>query len=539
MKRSKRPDRVSWASGGKLVQVRLFLTEDCPYKVGMQAGHRISQQSNADQSTDLPPGFEGSFHLNRLGKQFSSGCSHLNQLKKQFPSIPKIEWKSPPKFIMNYDWRVAMGEQSNESEVEKLREARVFEAVYPRVSLIPSSPSVSWEIEDEKYDDRLTPVIPIIPIEEEEAEAVDVPSNSSAPFSAPIGSQPTISSETSSYEKPAVVVLPDLTKKLKEHESLIDPDLLIKIFSNPKMIQELMNDHRAPVTAANEPIPDLKPVGRSVSSQNSAIVSVPLPANPAIVSVPLPAKGMFHHNSLEVQPAPKPDNIAQSSSEPAKPVTPFPANGRLCQHTSIKLAPPPVAMQTTPTSISKHEFEPMDISAPIPNSYSKPNPVQPTLNSLPTLNGLDPSFMAKKPNPTFSMLPSHHLGVTPALQHSVSRPSITSMETNKARDVNYFKNLIREHGTEKHELQDRSMPHFPPTRFNHNQNMEFMHNGKQGELDAKYRKPCMYFNSPRGCRNGSKCTYRHDPSFDIQTESRVEVPCAKRMRFGGELSVRI
>jgi len=38
---------------------------------------------------------------------------------------------------VNYNWHVTDGEESQESEAQKLREMRVLEAVYPRPSSVP------------------------------------------------------------------------------------------------------------------------------------------------------------------------------------------------------------------------------------------------------------------------------------------------------------------------------------------------------------------------------------------------------------------
>lgn len=39
--------------------------------------------------------------------------------------------------MLNLTWRVVVGEESQEVDVENQREMRVFEAVYPRASAIP------------------------------------------------------------------------------------------------------------------------------------------------------------------------------------------------------------------------------------------------------------------------------------------------------------------------------------------------------------------------------------------------------------------
>lgn len=112
-----------------------------------------------------------------------------------------------------------------------------------------------------------------------------------------------------------------------------------------------------------------------------------------------------------------------------------------------------------------------------------------------------------------------------------------------ARDANYYKNLIQQHGGERQET--------PPVqqhlgyRYNiqpgggPNPEMVNSNNNNQRPRDSKPKimKPCMYFNSSRGCRHGANCSYQHDASAyqprninngNINTYATQN---AKRMRF--------
>ncbi|KAJ6736816.1 ZINC FINGER CCCH DOMAIN-CONTAINING PROTEIN 6-RELATED [Salix viminalis] len=119
----------------------------------------------------------------------------------------------------------------------------------------------------------------------------------------------------------------------------------------------------------------------------------------------------------------------------------------------------------------------------------------------------------------------------PVQPNSVPR---AGMKTNPLKDVEYIKNLIREHGTVKNEIHERSMPH-NGRHYNHTQNQELMQNIKKRESKHKFQKPCMYFKTPKGCRNGSDCLFQHDPSFQFQTGGPLDAPVAKKMKFGGEI----
>ncbi|XP_029127811.1 zinc finger CCCH domain-containing protein 6-like [Cajanus cajan] len=176
MKRSssRKFKRVSWASGSNLRQVKFFLPDDCPSKVGSKLqgkktlskwpyddepppgfeGKHLQKQSpstTTDEYDDIPPGFEGK-HLQ-------------NQSKAVFPHIPRIKWECPPLIALNKDLHVAAGQDSMEKHYQKRREKKVPETVFPGSSAIPSWPIVSSDVEEESYDDRLTPKVSLIPIE--------------------------------------------------------------------------------------------------------------------------------------------------------------------------------------------------------------------------------------------------------------------------------------------------------------------------------------------------------------------------------------
>lgn len=73
------------------------------------------------------------------------------------------------------------------------------------------------------------------------------------------------------------------------------------------------------------------------------------------------------------------------------------------------------------------------------------------------------------------------------------------------KDVNYYKSLIQQHG-----------------------------GGGGGERRdvTKTRmisRPCIYFKTPKGCRNGANCAYQHDPMSRVGCIT--EVPNAKRLKL--------
>lgn len=93
---------------------------------------------------------------------------------------------------MNEVWRVGVGENSKEVEVQKNRNHREKETIYHTIQEIPSNPKEPWDLEMD-YDDSLTPEIPTeqppdADIGDTQIATVSVTVNTAAP-SVPMQSQ--------------------------------------------------------------------------------------------------------------------------------------------------------------------------------------------------------------------------------------------------------------------------------------------------------------------------------------------------------------
>ncbi|CBI17393.3 unnamed protein product, partial [Vitis vinifera] len=319
MKLSKSSKKVSWAPDANLCQAKLFRSKDCPSQVCLKARDGLLAKkswilhSDGRDTNGLPHGFKD---------------TRVNQSKKKVSHIPKIKWKCPPKFVLSSNWLVASGEESQEAEAQKLRENHVVEAVYPRISAIPLSPSISLDIEECHQDDCDIPLVPITSMEDE--GTVDTlfdlaaPINSSMISKPPALSQDLLASgntsqcnrpvlEPPAIEKTALGLSPDveadiiaaataaitMVMRCKEQGSLIDTDLLIKILTNPKMTEKLINDCREPGGTSTIPFSESKPVTQlvTVSCSEPAMVLEPRPANENI-----PTNGNLHNILKGVQP---------------------------------------------------------------------------------------------------------------------------------------------------------------------------------------------------------------------------------------------
>ncbi|KAG2689220.1 hypothetical protein I3843_09G128900 [Carya illinoinensis] len=425
--------------------VRLFLLEESPAQVGLgaqdhlQAKTSLTLHSTGSGSDDnLPPGFEG--------------AHPSNQLQIKLSQIDLIKWSSPPSIVLDLSWQVVAGEESEESEVQSQREMRVLEAVYPRASAIPPNPAVSVDAGGSIYDDEQILMIPLTPIEDEDA-AVETSPDCIAPLHVSISKQPlTLApgipslSQTSlstvgnlSVQKPpaAMVVGAELDVvasasaafnaivKTNEQGNMIDHELLVKLLSNPKMIEKLVTDYGAGTNTQDVPKPSSPPV--------ASLEQYPVPVDWTITSTPpsaTPLGGPFY---------PQPNGIG-------------------VRHPNPRLPPPTVLPVSSPPSV----------------------------------------------------------GAPPA------------------KDINYYKSLIQQHGGERQE----ALPHYGHSQGHQSgANQELVNNHKSRDMRPKIMKPCIYFNSSRGCRHGANCSYQHDASFQQRGSRSVpEVQSEKRMKLDREIS---
>ncbi|GKV41493.1 hypothetical protein SLEP1_g49018 [Rubroshorea leprosula] len=535
MKRSRRSNRVSWAPGVNLCQVKLFLMGDCPSKVAIEPEVSLNAKSlwtlhlSGVDTDGLPPGFNGG--------------NSLTNMKNEISHIPRIQWKCPPKFAVNANWQVVAGEESEEVEAQKFREIKVLEAVYPRPSAIPPSPSVSLDIKAENYDDSQTTVIPITPIEDEEDTDVpsDFPAQANISHGLFVSSTPNTTLhlngpvlELPANERPPTVastgLSPDIMlaasavfttiMKSKELGGMIDPDLLVKILSDPKTVETLVKDHGAPSANTSAPATAAKAptsCGLSAPLFVSKSVTAPVPRNcrkPALDLPPIPANRNPSHS-------PSGDRVLPTSSMTTMPAVPTSSLGMNAVSAS----------RTANDNVysTSNRMQPAQ-----PNSVPK---VQPTISTTlvqPKSATVPPFAAPARPNSVSKF--ESTIRRTPAQSNSVTVPTFAApAKVNPVKDINYIKNLIKEHGREKQEKQDFNMLQ---SSSHHHKNMQVpvqnLKSGQSGQLKLKKQKPCMYFGTPRGCRNGTNCPYLHD----LSGGEVMEVPNAKRMKLSSEIRGR-
>uniref|UniRef100_A0A1J3FEQ5 Zinc finger CCCH domain-containing protein 45 n=1 Tax=Noccaea caerulescens TaxID=107243 RepID=A0A1J3FEQ5_NOCCA len=494
MKRSKK-SRVSWPPGPMLCQVKMFRTEDCPAKVADQP-QRQSYKKKATGKPDVPPGFEGNNYADKLN----------------LSTIPRIKWKRPPKFLVSNTWLIGDGGESTERRTENLRISKVLEAIYPHRSTIPSRPSVSPVVEAESFHDSKTPAIRLTPIEDE-LESAEEPSLEESNTTANKEGGPLETKPRCSSQELVSGLAPDLSlaasaaltalMKTKEQGSMIDADLLIKFLSDPKTIKNLISTGKSSETEKKHHIDTNINLTRAVPQHVSTVL--PMATKPQLVTVP-------QEQSFVASSQPF-TNHEQRRVSPPKPLNGNPRNIPIPVHSSVGIAK---EQQPLPPPRLPSSSLPMSLNLQRPQSvFTEPKVI---VNSQPQ-HQLQPSYAFRTSGmnnvqASIGFGRGHQTGY-PMNLNRVDASSRPKPVVQPMKSVDYFKNLIREHGTVNHET---NQCHSQTGKIN-------------GSIDqTKVQKQCIYFGTARGCKLGDSCVYVHDhrlrPNFD------AEAPMAKRIKFG-------
>ncbi|KAL3845302.1 hypothetical protein ACJIZ3_002705 [Penstemon smallii] len=634
MGRSKKSKRVAWASDVNLCQVRLFLLEDSPSQVGMGVEDHLQakalwqfQSGGIGSDENLPPGFEG--------------IQPANLCNVNLSRIPLMKWKCPRRFEVNSNWRVVAGEESAEAEAQNHRDMRVLEAIYPRPSAIPPKygeficlslfskialgyPSALLGIEDSTSNDQNIPVVPITPIEDEDAAFVSTATNGTAviPQSQNL-SNGTFSSQGSATLHPpphvtngisATGMEPDIVAAAQaalasvisnsDAGTLIDRDLLIKILRDPKTIEHLLTSHGASSNPQN--VPPSSSSQHMSSSPSSSMHNMPsssLQTRPAIGSQNLPSSSLqtrpaigsqnMPSSSLQTKPAIGSQNMPSSSLQtkpaigsqnmPSSSLQTRPAIGSQNMPSSCLQTRPVSGSQNMPSSSlqsrpaigsqnmpsSSLQTRPAIGSQNMPSSNLQTRPTMGLQNMPSTSTQYSPNLtsMSKKSfdpvnipiqrrdplstnitrpeliassiaTTTRPFYPPSRIGSMPSLRPSV--PDVISAPSPAVRvpitkDINYYKSLIQQHGGEKREIIMPQFAHQSNQPFGVGTSPEPLMNSRDSQ--PKIMRPCIYFNSSRGCRNGANCVYQHDlSSSQKRVGGVVDVQNAKRMKLDREIT---
>lgn len=359
------------------------------------------------------------------------------------------------------------------------------------------------EVEEEDYDDNLTFPVPMIPIEEE--EFMDDKHEYAAPAVhtlAPVQSQnlhqyasattthlqckiSSVASPTCENPLPrkspgseadldAAAAVVAAILKSNPQLSLIDMDLLLQILNDPVMIEILVNDH--------------KMAGATTASTSSDTTASHTSGSKPVT----PSASLF---------------AAGTPGEPAYGVTPTKGTVGLCSAASgMKAATPSISM-TMPIPSKPATPSVLLSTTPSPDMKNSVNRnVHNMSNRVLTGSDTQPPHQAVASIPITSGGNLHPIATNQVRSTANTMPYQASTgSAHPVRDANYLKSLVRQHGYDKQDLQiDNRHSNF------HNLKSSVQNNNKPGEVRPKIPKTCIFYNSSRGCRNGSGCPFQHD-----------------------------
>lgn len=556
--------RVSWAPQSNLCQVRLFLAEEAPLQSGLaDQDHLQAKQSRLWHA--YGSGFEG----NQLP---GIGNNYTKQNIQEDSIVPVTTWCWPPKFVISPSWQVVAGDESLEVKAQCEREVRNLEAIYPRPSSIPPSPIEPLEPQ-ENWCDSDTPMIPLNPIEEDETgelnevpplqdfqelgtdlyDAIGIMHNMKAmqPNSTGISSQgcdsvsmvpPSVDQqkqEPLSISKAAAE--PDITAaasdaaafvataKSKEMGNMIDHDMVLKILSNPQIIETLTSLHRRNNNIQMDSMPNLQAIDSKHDPPKN-------PCNVAQDQSPLIISRL--QGACQVASSGEVGNSRSSLVTSEMACGNFQGPLHLCNMEAKSFG---AAVAVAQSSISM--------------AFSSP---------LPPMAGQASSHLLSRPA-TVSV--STTIGLCqPPMGASTAASTAVSLNQLSFPDEQYYKNLIQKHGLQsdndqishQHSLQyyrDLIQQHGGADKFEeqkcqashiHSGNNESVGGGNfakneraVGDVNRfKFRKPCLYYNTPNGCRRGASCTFLHE-DFDRPKIDVSDMKDSKRAKAETEGPVRI
>ncbi|TVU16466.1 hypothetical protein EJB05_40032 [Eragrostis curvula] len=151
----------------------------------------------------------------------------------------------------------------------------------------------------------------------------------------------------------------------------------------------------------------------------------------------------------------------------------------------------------------------------------------------------DPMATYQNLNPTLPPPPPVLNRLPPAVPSvSMNPPANSSQAVNlSSRGIGYYKTLIHQHGGERQEPLEQHGVQFGAYQQSNSIQTNTVDVASSGTMQGHYpkprlTKPCAYFNTARGCRNGANCTFLHDVSA-----ARKEQPKgAKRLKLDSRIA---
>lgn len=297
-------------------------------------------------------------------------------------------------------------------------------------------------------------------------------------------------------------------------------------------------------TALDAPSGLIAPFSISMSSQPPVLAhGVPPPSQ---VSIPTTANSLVSEKRASGMALGVDPDVVAAASAALTQISKSNEHGNLIDHDLlIKLLSNPKSIEKLVTDYggaSNAQNIPKATLPSVPVSDHHPPPVAVSDPSSVRFNMMEtssPSLVATTSNGGFyaqanGIGAGHHPNSWIKPPGVVPASASPSFGHSQPRDLNYYKNLIQQHGGDRQETLQQF-----GNRLSHQQpgtSQEFVNNPKSRDSKPKIMKPCIYFNSSRGCRHGSKCAYQHDTSSQQRSNNMPEGQNAKRMKLDRQIS---
>ncbi|KAH7282297.1 hypothetical protein KP509_35G024100 [Ceratopteris richardii] len=485
--RSSTAKKVSWENLHNLCQVRLFAAEEAP----SFSGAALQEQYQAKETkflhhakpvseNDLPPGFTNFAVKDNIGgRNVSLGMD------------AQVQWHCPERFLNNAAWQVVVVNETAVVSEEQKREHVVPESIYENVDLIPWSPMEPLET---SLGTKELPEIPLCCDEDEEdieqvikgrdgirihgkiseknepdGRVADLPIESPASLPTLSARQPDqgLNNLFMTDVDPSVVAAfarAYAVLKARERGSLVDHDLLLKTLGNPTLIRALLPLNK-----------DLALQLRDLSRQvNESLLKSSCynevgrkSANAAFMG-----SGMFNlpgapgsRSSLSVESSSEPLNFVSWSTRPflgAKAEDKAYAHGE-SQSSNLGVS----GISTSQQSVNRQDI----------------------MKDLIHQHGMERSR-----SEVYSRGPTE-------MEHVVGTKPLPIAERHR-NPVLGSSTQIGQGGQQSGTSGYGRGEGFSSARF-----------GAEAS-QARFQKPCIYFNTPKGCRRGASCFYQHTVSSD-------------------------
>ncbi|KAG0617346.1 hypothetical protein M758_5G183300 [Ceratodon purpureus] len=549
--------KVSWASEDNLCQVRLFAAEDAPAQSSatlqefLQAKKaKMMHMINPAKSEDLPPGFGG--------RAITKGIQLV-----AFDVSAEVPWRIPEEFKLDPSWLVMAGQESIEVSVQKKRENRTLEAVYPRPSAIPDSPAEPSEAQL-SFDDANTLIIPVVPLEDDDLPDQDeVPTTSGSTYE--VLQEYTFPREKSFSPPPGFPSQTGIPTKSRPWfpESSQEVSTSITVSSTAPAVGP-------PISTTRNTMPPngITMHATSLSSARSGPLAPPARSNEAGPDVAAAAAAAYAALSQS-------NDTTMIDREL---LIKFLTNPSMLQNLSEKLAQnPPGTIGSlephtgngargngrswNPSAIEQNKGGQRYLEASIPSADSLPGHGydRPPGFGAPSLgaNGLGqaPQSLGQGYAPPRPLNMQGLPPQSPSPPISAAQPTVSgSGRSISQRDDQYYKDLISQHGRKNEENvwggvgavdtgnsypgggrprangpeRDRKLDKSERTerperadsgaRWAERDDMDIAGmpvrqgdaDGRSGQSRGKSRKACIYFSTSRGCRNGNTCAFVHE-----------------------------